>query len=215
MPHQTTSAQAASKFSSLLKTPVDTKLVDLARASKWLAHYLKKECPKHEQIISAIMLNHMDGHRMPDPKVLQVNLTHLALISQDQIRRLMRKFWERLLDDQANQLEKDSGRHKISTHQTSDTTKEPPPRGRTERDSSSSAERDGSVTDGSRDYKKAKYETRPSHLGEGRVSDCVRRTSSMASDRWYDSVSQYEMASHRSRGHYSASTKSYDGIYLV
>lgn len=51
-------------------------------------------------------MNHVRAHRLPDPKVIQVSLSRLALIPQDRVQRLMRRFWHSLLQDQASKLER-------------------------------------------------------------------------------------------------------------
>lgn len=215
-----TSVRPAAKYSSVLKTPVDTKLIDLQRAADWLATYLRKECPPHDELIATILMRHMGGHRMPDPKVAQVDLTQAALVPPDKIQRLMRKFWDMLLTEQADYIERNASVY-ISGQKLPSKEDEPAQKGRTYKEPSPPVRKASPRSDRGHDPKRIKLDKRHApKVSEGcgwehEQQPPSRRLPGTSSAEYYTSMAQHPATSHQPRSVSVTSSSGYSRSYFA
>lgn len=88
----------APKFDKSLDTIIHSRKLDLRHVERWL----RESDLTNSDLVIEFVMNHLRSHRYPDGKTLQCELSDLGATSSKSARRLVRKLWQRLAEEQDN-----------------------------------------------------------------------------------------------------------------
>ena len=92
------------KFSSVLKSPIDRGNLYPETVNKCLVKCLKDESPDIERIVRSVVMPRFDHYKYPDAKVIQVEIEEMGIMDRLKSRRFVKKLWETLIEEQKSTM---------------------------------------------------------------------------------------------------------------
>lgn len=88
------------KYAVILDVTIDSRKIDFGLAERWLIEYLKLKKFPSQALVKDLIFDYMLLHKLPDPRTIQNELAELDLVDFITLHKLMRRFWQKLVDVQ-------------------------------------------------------------------------------------------------------------------
>lgn len=105
----------STKFDAILNTVVDTQKINLKQIEEWLREKLKTHSFSHYDLMTDLIVDYIQREQYPDPRVLQCEIADYKLLSQDEVKQLIKRVWSYLCQQQ-------EALHKAKQRKVSDST---------------------------------------------------------------------------------------------